>query len=150
MGDYIDNTEVQSELDSIQATLGSGDAPTTAMIDKDITAAEGRIHGVLAEMGYSSLPLTDAADVARLEQIALDLVVAAAGRRMLSAGTDPDSNDVLLGREEVGTAKLKAIRKAEEPLATTPDQLVGLGPFSNFTQTTEGAFTAKVTHDRKF
>lgn len=151
MGSYCNATDVQSDLESLQITLGEEQAPSRAVVDgRYVAAAEARIHGTLKQCGYASLPLMDAGDKARLKEIALDFVVAAVGRLLYSEGSDPDSNAVILQRERNGRDLLAAIRDGSEPLSTDPGDTISLGAFAVFEQTDEDTLESAFTHDQEY
>lgn len=151
MGAYCDATDVQVELDAFQMTLGEGQAPSRAVVDgRYVAEAEARVEGALRRSGYSSFPLTHTDDVARLREIAVDLVVARIGRRMYGEQSNPDQNAIILGRERLARDMMTLIVEEKEPLATSPDTLLGLGAFEPFEQTTETTLEAQFTHDKDF
>ncbi len=151
MGNYADQADVQKELDALEAQLDESVPPAASLVtDTYIVDAEAIIDGVLAQIGYSSLPLTLAADVARLKTITIDFVMAAIGRNLLGEGSDPDTNQMILNRQEFADQRLDAIQENKRPLTTVPDVLVGLGAHSTFDQTDETTHSAKITHDQKF
>ena len=151
MGNYCDATDVQVELDPFQVVLGEDQAPSRTVVDdRYVKEAEARVDGALRRAGYTSLPLTHTDDVARLREIAVDLVVARVGRRMYGEQSNPDQNAVILGRENIARGMLLAIVEETEPLVTVPGTLISLGAFAVFEQTTETVLESKFTHDKDF